>query len=79
MDLAAESAILLHRSPLRGNSIECPYRALCKPPALPVVMTEAIIDVEIGIAEFEGRNVPGFMPVPDCPNCNRETMEYVGN
>jgi len=35
-----------------------------------------IIDVEIAEAEFEGRNVKGFMPVLGCPNCNRETMEF---
>jgi len=42
-------------------------------------VNEAIIDVEIGIAEFEGRNVPGFMPVLGCPVCNNETMEYAGD
>ena len=41
-------------------------------------VNEAIIDVEIAMAEFEGRNVKGFMPVLGCPNCNRETMKYAG-
>lgn len=40
-------------------------------------VNEAIIDVEIGIAEFEGRYHEGFMPVLGCPNCNQETMEFV--
>jgi hypothetical protein len=39
-------------------------------------VNEAIIDVEVGIAEFEGRNIQGFMPVLGCPKCNRETMMY---
>jgi hypothetical protein len=39
-------------------------------------VNEAIIDVEIAKAEFEGRNVEGFMPFLGCPGCNRETMEY---
>jgi hypothetical protein len=42
-------------------------------------VNEAIIDVEIGIAEFEGNYVPGFMPVLGCPVCNNETMEYAGD
>ena len=39
-------------------------------------VNEAIIDVEVAKAEFEGRNVKGFMPILGCPQCNRETMEY---
>jgi hypothetical protein len=39
-------------------------------------VNEAIIDVEIEKAEFEGGNVEGFMPLLGCPRCNRETMEY---
>jgi len=39
-------------------------------------VNEAIIDVEIAKAEFEGRNVEGFMPLLGCPQCNQETMEY---
>lgn len=42
-----------------------------------MLVNEAIIDVEIGIAEFEGRWYEGFMPMLGCPGCNRETMEYV--
>jgi hypothetical protein len=41
-------------------------------------VNEAIIDVEIGIAEFEGRWHESFMPVLGCPGCNRKAMEYVG-
>ena len=40
-------------------------------------VNEAIIDVEIGIAEFEGRYYEGFMPIWGCPGCNKDTMEYV--
>jgi hypothetical protein len=42
-----------------------------------MAVNEAIIDVEIGIAEFEGRYYEGFMPVLGCPACNHESMEYV--
>ena len=42
-------------------------------------VNEAMIDVEIGIAEFEGRYYEGFMPVLGCPGCNQETMEYVSD
>ena len=40
-------------------------------------VNEAIIDVEIGMAEFDGRYYEGFMPILGCPNCNQEAMEYV--
>lgn len=40
-------------------------------------VNEAIIDVEIGIAEFEGRYYDGFMPALGCPGCNQDTMEFV--
>lgn len=40
-------------------------------------VNEAIIDVEIGMAKFEGRYSDGFMPVLGCPGCNNETMEFV--
>jgi len=39
-------------------------------------VNEAIIDVEVAMAEYNGTYVEGFMPVLGCPNCNRETMEY---
>jgi len=42
-------------------------------------VNEAIIDVEITKAEFEGTYYEGFMPILGCPNCNRETMEYAGD
>jgi hypothetical protein len=35
----------------------------------------AIIDVEIGMAEFENGNDYGFMPILKCPNCNNENMQ----
>jgi len=37
---------------------------------------EAIIDVELSMAEYDGRYYDGFMPVLGCPNCNSDTMEY---
>ncbi len=39
-------------------------------------VNEAIIDVEIARAEFEGTYYRGFMPILGCPNCNCEAMEY---
>lgn len=42
-----------------------------------MLVNEAIIDLEVGIAEFEGRWYEGFMPVLGCPDCNQDTMEYV--
>jgi hypothetical protein len=41
-------------------------------------VNEAIVDVEIGMAKFDGSYHVGFMPVLGCPNRNRETMEYAG-
>ncbi len=40
-------------------------------------VNEAIIDVEIAMAKFEGKWHEGFMPVLGCPGCNQDTMEYV--
>jgi len=42
-----------------------------------MAVNEAIIDFEVGMAEFEGRYYEGFMPVLECPGCNQEAMEYV--
>jgi hypothetical protein len=39
-------------------------------------VNEAIVDLEVGMAEFYGTYYEGFMPVLGCPNCNYETMEY---
>ena len=41
-------------------------------------VNEAIIDVEIGIAEFEGRYYEGFMPVLGCPGCNPQGSVPLG-
>ena len=41
-------------------------------------VNEAIIDVEVGMAKFDGSYQVGLMPILGCPNCNRETMEYAG-
>ena len=52
------------------------YNHRCSHCRYEMKVNEAIIDVEIEKAEFEGRNVEGFMPLFGCPRCNRETMEY---
>jgi len=39
-------------------------------------VNEAIIDVEVAKAWYEGNRDEGFMPLLGCPNCNGETMEY---
>jgi len=36
----------------------------------------AVIDFELGFAEFEGREV--VIPLLHCPGCNLETLEYTG-
>ena len=55
------------------------YSYRCSRCRLEMEVNEAIIDVEIGIAEFEGRWHEGFMPILGCPGCNRKAMEYVGD
>ena len=40
-------------------------------------VNEAIIDVEVFYAEYDGSYYEGFMPVLGCPVCNQETMEYI--
>jgi len=52
------------------------YNYRCSQCDCEMLVNEAIIDVEVGIAEFEGRWYEGFMPVLGCPGCNRETMQY---
>jgi hypothetical protein len=52
------------------------YNYRCPLCGCEVWVNEAIIDFELGFAEFEGREV--VMPVLGCPGCNRETMEYTG-
>ena len=44
-----------------------------------MLVNEAIIDVEIAKAEYDGRYYEGFMPVLGCPGCNKESMEYAGD
>ena len=39
-------------------------------------VNEVIIDFEIARAKSEGTYPEEFMPIPGCPNCNQETMEY---
>ena len=52
------------------------YNYRCSHCQYEMKVNEAIIDVEIAKAQFEGKNVEGFMPVLGCPGCNQETMEY---
>ena len=40
-------------------------------------VNEAIIDVEVAMAEDDGANEESCMPTLVCPSCNQETMEYV--
>jgi len=52
------------------------YNYRCSNCKYEMEVNEAIIDVEIGIAEFNGTNSDEYMPVLGCPNCNRESMIY---
>ena len=40
-------------------------------------INEAIIDAAIGWAEYDGEYYEGFMPILECPDCAKETLEYV--
>ena len=40
-------------------------------------VNEAIIDVAVFYAEYDGSYYEGFMPVLGCPCCNQEAMEYI--
>ena len=53
------------------------YNYRCSECQWEMEVNEAIIDVEIAKAEYEKRYYDGFMPVLGCPNCNKETMEYI--
>ena len=52
------------------------YNYRCFQCGCEIWVNEAIIDFELGYAEFEGREV--IMPVLGCPGCNREAMKYTG-
>ena len=52
------------------------YNYRCSRCGCDVWVNEAIIEFELGFAEFEGREAA--MPVLGCPGCNRETMKYTG-
>jgi hypothetical protein len=54
------------------------YNCRCSHCNCEVPVNEAIIDFDLGFAEFEGRNYEGYMPVLGCPGCNRETLRYAG-
>ena len=51
------------------------YNYRCSLCLFEIGINEAVIDAEIGLAEFDGYYY-GFMLVLGCPNCNHETMEY---
>lgn len=40
-------------------------------------INEAIIDAAIWWAKYDGEYYEGFMPILECPNCTKETLEYV--
>ena len=52
------------------------YTYRCSQCRYEMKVNEAIIDVEIGVAQFENRYSEGYMPILGCPVCNNETMEY---
>ena len=52
------------------------YHYRCPCCGVELWVNEAIIDFELGFAEFEGREVK--MPILGCPGCNQETQEYTG-
>jgi hypothetical protein len=55
------------------------YNYRCSQCRYEMEVNEAIIDVEVGMAKFDGSYHEGFWPILGCPNCNRETMEYAGD
>ncbi len=58
--------------PFGPPPVEYNYR--CSRCGCEVWVNEAIIDFELGFAEFEGRKPT--MPLIGCPDCNRKTMKY---
>ena len=53
------------------------YKYRCSHCSHEMEVNEAIIDVEVFMAEYDGSYHEVLMPVLGCPNFNRETMEYV--
>ncbi len=54
------------------------YNYRCSQCKCEIWVNEAIIDFELGLADFEGTYKEGFMPILGCPGCNQEAMEYTG-
>jgi len=63
-----------------GRTIRGPppeeYNYRCSLCQFKIGINEAIIDVEIGLAKFNGYYCAGFMPVLHCLACHQETMEH---
>ncbi|MGR3318296.1 MAG: hypothetical protein ACUZ8O_07410 [Candidatus Anammoxibacter sp.] len=53
------------------------YSYRCPDCKTEILVNEAIIDAEIGMAKFNNEYYPGYMPKLGCPGCNKYTMEYV--
>ena len=52
------------------------YNYRCSQCGHEMKVNEAIIDVEVAKAWYEGNRDKKFMPLLGCPNCNEETMEF---
>lgn len=53
------------------------YNYRCPDCKTELLINEAIIDSEIGMAKFNNEYYPGYMPILGCPGCNKYSMEYV--
>jgi hypothetical protein len=54
------------------------YNYRCSQCRCELWVNEVIIDLEIGLAKFEGAYTAGFMPLLGCPSCNQKAMEHTG-
>jgi hypothetical protein len=60
-------------APFRPPPIASPYR--CPVCGTELLGNAAILDVGIGMAQFQHVYYPGFMPKVGCPGCHGDTME----
>ena len=69
-----EESLLIEREEIAfGPPLE-EYSYRCSKCECEMLVNEAIIDVELGIAEFEDLWYEGFMPVLGCPNPSLRLM-----
>lgn len=61
--------------PFGPPPIEYKYR--CPRCGEETLVNEAIIDVGIGMAKFQGEYYEGYMPNVGCPGCGGYTLEFV--